>query len=88
MALCACAMLFACEALAGYIHTQKSVEPGVWTSDFDGAMKYAEAANIPVVVFWANKGCAHCEGIEKEMKKELPKKVLTFIAADVTLHIQ
>ena len=68
MALCVCAMLFACEATAG-ISTQKAVEPGVWTSDFDGAMKYAEAANIPVVVFWANKGCAHCESIEKEMKK-------------------
>lgn len=69
VALCACAMLFACEALAGYIHTQKSVEPGVWTSDFDGAMAYAEAANIPMLVFWANAGCAHCEGIEKEMNK-------------------
>ena len=69
VALCACAMLFACEALAGYIHTQKSVEPGVWTSDFDGAMAYAEAENIPMLVFWANAGCTHCEGIEKEMNK-------------------
>ena len=68
-ALCACAMLFACEAMAGYIATQKAVEPGKWTSDFDGAMAYTEANNIPMLVFWANAGCSHCEGIEKEMNK-------------------
>ena len=70
MALCVGAVLFACEAKAGYIVTQKAVEPGVWTSDFYGAMEYAEAANIPMIVFWANAGCSHCEGIEKEMNKE------------------
>ena len=69
-ALCVCAMLFASEAMAGYINTQRAVVPGVWTSDFDGAMAYAEAENIPMMVFWANAGCSHCEGIEKEMNKE------------------
>ena len=71
MALCAGAMLWASGAMAGYITTQKAVEPGVWTSDYDGAMKYADQENIPVVVFWANAGCSHCEGIEKEMNKVL-----------------
>ena len=33
-------------------------------------MAYAEAENIPMMVFWANAGCSHCEGIEKEMNKE------------------
>lgn len=70
MALCVGAMLFAYEAKAGYIVTQTAVEPGVWSSDFYGAMEYAEAANIPMIVFWANPGCSHCEGIEKEMNKE------------------
>ena len=69
-ALCVCAMLFASETMAGYITTQRAVVPGVWTSDFDGAMAYAEAENIPMMVFWANAGCSHCEGIEKEMNKE------------------
>lgn len=69
-AFCVCAMLFASEAMAGYITTQRAVVPGVWTSDFDGAMAYAEAENIPMMVFWANAGCSHCEGIEKEMNKE------------------
>ena len=68
-ALCASMLLFACEAMAGYIVTQKAVVPGAWTSDFEGAKAYAEASNIPMIVFWANAGCSHCEGIEKEMNK-------------------
>lgn len=91
-ALCACAMLFACEAMAGYIATQKAVVPGVWTSDFDGAMAYAEAANIPVMVFWANAGCSHCEAIEKEMNREYFSEwmdyndiLMVFVEGDATV---
>ena len=71
-ALCAGILLCIGEAMAaGIIATQREVEPGVWTSDYDGAMAYAEANNIPAFVFWANKGCTHCEGVEREMNKEL-----------------
>ena len=68
-ALCAVLLLAAFKAMAGYIDTQLDIEPGVWTSDFYGAMAYAQAENIPMLVFWANKGCSHCEGIEREMNK-------------------
>ena len=49
-ALCAGMVLCACGAMAadGIIVTQKAVEPGVWTSDYNGAMAYAEANNIPM----------------------------------------
>lgn len=61
------------DAKAGFISTQKAVEPGVWTSDFNGAKEYAEKNGIPMFVFWANTGCSHCEGVEKEMNKDLFK---------------
>ena len=69
LALCACALLGSGEAAAGFIVTQESVEPGVWTSDFDAAKAYVEANNIPMFLFWANEGCIHCEAVEKEMNK-------------------
>ena len=71
-ALCAGMVLCACGAMAadGIIVTQKAVEPGVWTSDYNGAMAYAEANNIPMFVFWANAGCTHCASVEREMNKE------------------
>ena len=68
-ALCAGAVFCASSALAGYISTQKAVVPGAWTSDFDGAKAYSEENGVPMIVFWANVGCSHCEGIEKEMNK-------------------
>ena len=68
-ALCAGAVFCASSALAGYISTQKAVVPGAWTSDFDGAKAYSEENGVPMIVFWANTGCSHCEGIEKEMNK-------------------
>ena len=91
-ALCVCAVLFACEAMAGYITTQKAVVPGEWTSDFNGAKAYAEAENIPMLVFWANAGCSHCESIEKEMNKAYfsgwmaeKKLVMVFVESNSTV---
>ena len=55
---------------AGYISTQKAVEPGKWTSDYNGALAYADENNTPMVVFWANVGCGNCEKIEKEMNAD------------------
>ena len=70
VALSAGTLLGVGDAMAGLISTQTAVEPGVWTSDYNGAMDYTEKNNIPLLVFWANAGCSHCEGIEREMKKE------------------
>lgn len=77
------------DAAAGYITTQRAVEPGVWSSDYDGALAYTEKNNIPMLVFWANAGCGHCEGIEKEMNKEPfltwmaeNKLVMVFVESD------
>lgn len=67
--LALCALLGSGEAMAGFIVTQESVAPGLWTSDFYAAKAYSEANNIPMFVFWANAGCSHCEAIEKEMNK-------------------
>lgn len=71
VALCAGMLLAAGGAHAGFISTQRDVVPGEWTSDYDGAMAYANANNIPMIVFWANAGCSNCEKIEKEMNKPL-----------------
>lgn len=70
VATCVGVILVASGAYAGYISTQPTVEPGKWTSDYDGAMAYAEKNNIPMIVFWANVGCGNCEKIEKEMNAD------------------
>ena len=67
VATCAGVILGASGAYAGYISTQSTVEPGKWTSDYDGAKAYAEKNNIPMIVFWANVDCGNCKKIEKEM---------------------
>ena len=41
------------------------VERGVWCNDFPAAQAYAEAKNLPLLVLWANPGCAHCAELEK-----------------------
>ena len=70
LAVGACMLLGVGETIAaGIITTQTAVEPGAWTSDFNGAKAYAERNNVPMFVFWANKGCSHCEAVEREMKK-------------------
>ena len=90
--LCAVLALAAFKVTAGHIDTQRAVEPGVWTSDYYGAMEYAEANNIPLFLFWANNGCSHCEAVEKEMNKEPflswmaeRKLVMVFIESDSTV---
>ena len=91
-ALCAVLAFAAFKVTAGYIDTQRAVEPGVWTSDYYGAMEYAEANNIPLFLLWANNGCSHCEAVEKEMNKEPflswmaeRKLVMVFIESDSTV---
>lgn len=40
------------------------VARGVWCSDFTAAKAVADAQNIPMLVFWASKGCSFCEKLE------------------------
>ena len=89
VSLCAGTLLGVSKVTAGLIPTQATVEPGVWTSDYYGALAYAEANNIPALVFWANTGCSHCEAIEREMKNEPflswmneHKLVMVFVESD------
>ncbi|MGN0832457.1 MAG: hypothetical protein ACI4RD_02255 [Kiritimatiellia bacterium] len=43
------------------------IVPGEWTSQFTAAKAYAEANDIPLIAFWGNKGCPHCDYTEKAM---------------------
>jgi len=70
LAFCASILLGAGDAVSAIIDTQRTPEPGVWSSDFDAAMSYAEGNNIPMFVFWGNVGCTHCNAVEQEMNKE------------------
>lgn len=93
VATCAGVILGASGAYAGYISTQPTVEPGKWTSDYDGAKAYAEKNNIPMIVFWANVGCGNCEKIEKEMNnsedfqswKDQLKVLMVFVESNSTV---
>ena len=46
-----------------------SVKLGTWCGNFTAAKAYADANNIPMVVFWANPGCSQCEKLEAACKK-------------------
>ena len=70
LAFCAGILLGAGDAMSAIIDTQRTPEPGVWSSDFDAAKAYAEGNNIPLFVFWANTGCSHCNAVEQELNKE------------------
>ncbi|MGN0832459.1 MAG: hypothetical protein ACI4RD_02265 [Kiritimatiellia bacterium] len=47
--------------------TQGDIVPGEWTCQYDKAKAYAEANDLPLVVFWGNSGCPHCVATEKSM---------------------
>ena len=51
------------------LDVKSTVEPGVWSSNFTAAKKYADENNVPLVVFWANPGCSQCELLEKACAK-------------------
>ena len=46
------------------MHSQAEVERGVWCSNFAASKSYADANNIPMILFWANPGCSQCEKME------------------------
>lgn len=37
-----------------------AIVPGVWNSHFYAGKAYAEANNVPMLLFWANPGCGNC----------------------------
>lgn len=39
-----------------------------WGSDFTAATNAAAAAHRPLVLFWANTGCTHCEALEASVQ--------------------
>ena len=43
------------------------VTPGVWNSDFAAAKEYAEQTGSPMIVFWGNASCGHCNTTEKSI---------------------
>ncbi len=44
------------------------VVPGEWNTHFYAGKQYAEANQIPMVIFWANPGCSYCEKLEKAVQ--------------------
>jgi hypothetical protein len=47
-----------------------TVKPGAWTSSFTAAKEYADANNVPMLVFWANPGCSQCAKLETACKSD------------------
>ena len=40
---------------------------GEWTSQYTKALEYAEAKHLPLIVFWGNRGCSICQGVESKL---------------------
>lgn len=52
-------------------NTSSTVTPGVWCTNFEAALEYAEKNNLPVLAFWGESGCGYCktlmnQGIDTE----------------------
>ena len=43
------------------------VVPGMWHASYAKARTYAEENHLPLIVFWGNTGCSHCEKSEKSI---------------------
>ena len=55
------------ETYNGIEYSKGAVEPGVWNADYAKAKAYHEANGNPLIVFWGNSGCSHCEKSEKSI---------------------
>ena len=53
----------------GIVVSDGDVEPGVWNNDYAKARAYANENGLPIIVFWGNTGCGHCENSEKSIGK-------------------
>lgn len=59
--------------------TSSTVTPGVWCTDFEAALAYAEKNNLPVLAFWGESGCGYCktlmnQGIDTDKFREWQRK--------------
>ena len=58
----------AVSALAAFQNVSSGpIVPGEFNSNFTLGLQYAENANIPLVVIWANKDCGHCKKLEESV---------------------
>ena len=69
LAVAACAMV-QMGAFADLDVSSGPVVPGEWNSHFYAGKAYAEANNVPMLLFWANPGCGNCEKMKKAVAKE------------------
>lgn len=53
--------------------TSIDFKPGEWNSNYLAMKARADAENIPLVVFWANPGCAVCKKLEAAMTQSRAK---------------
>lgn len=53
--------------------TSIDFKPGEWNSNYLAMKARADAENIPLVVFWANPGCAICKKLEAAMTQSSAK---------------
>lgn len=58
-------------ANAAIIKTTTAVQRGIWSSDLQGGQGAALRDRIPLLIFWGNSGCSHCEKLEKLMNEEI-----------------
>lgn len=49
--------------------SQSTVEQGKWCNDFQAALDYADANNVPLLVFRAKPGCGQCSKMEAACKQ-------------------
>lgn len=59
--------------------TSSTVTPGVWCTDYEAALAYAEKNNLPVLAFWGESGCGYCktlmnQGIDTDKFREWQRK--------------
>ena len=47
--------------------TSTEITLGEWNCQYTIAKEYAEANNIPMILFWGNRGCSHCQSVEYSM---------------------
>lgn len=78
---------------ASIIATKPDVVRGAWSSDLDGGKAAALRDNVPLLVFWGNTGCSHCQALENAMNERAftdwmakNKIYMVFKEADLTVR--
>ena len=50
--------------------TSKTIEPGVWNSNFDTAKAYAAENGLPLIAVWSKVGCHYCNIFDGHLENE------------------